>query len=159
MKKSFFAGLALGVATLSLTACGSDAPEETVAPDGVPGLSVTNARLVLPPVAGNPAALYFDLIYNGDRSLALNRVVVEGAESSMMHEMSEWAGKMEMMEMPPLVLTSGEAVAFEPGGKHIMVMGVSPELKAGGTTEATVVVAGGDKVSFPVDIRAAGEDR
>jgi len=159
MTKSFIAGLALGAASLSLTGCGSGAPDEAVVPDAVPGLLVTNARMVLAPVQGNPAAIYFDLAYSGDRNIAVNRVLVDGAESTVMHDMSEWNGKMEMMEMPPIVLNSGESIAFEPGGKHIMVMGVSPEMSAGGTTEATIVVAGGDKVSFPVEIRAAGEDR
>lgn len=159
MTKSFFAGLALGVATLGLTACGGGASEEAAVPDGVPGLTVTNARLVLAPVAGNPAALYLDLTYNGDRTPAVNRLAIDGAESAVMHEMGEWDGKIEMMEMLPIVMKKGDTVKFEPGQKHIMVNGVSPELKAGGTTEATIIIAGGDKLSFPVDIRAAGEDR
>ena len=159
MRKSFIAGLALGVATLGLSACDSGAPEQTAAPEAVPGLEITNARLVLAPVAGNPAALYLDLAYNGDRTPALNRVVVDGAESAVMHEMGEWDGKMQMMEMLPVVMKKGDTINFEPGAKHIMVMGVSPELKAGGSTEATLIVAGGDKLSFPVEIRAAGEDR
>lgn len=159
MTKSFFAALALGTATMGLGACGGGASEETAVPDAVPGLSVENARMVLPAVEGNPAAIYLDLAYNGDRNVAVNRVAVDGADSAVMHEMGEWDGKMEMMEMLPIVMKKGDAVKFEPGAKHIMVMGVSPELQAGGTTEATFIVAGGDKLSFPVQIQAAGEDR
>jgi len=159
MTKSFFAALALGVGTLGLGACGGGASEEAAVPEGVPGLSVTNARMVLPAVEGNPAAIYLDLAYDGERTPAVNRVVVEGAESAVMHEMGEWDGKMEMMEMLPFVMKKGDTVKFEPGAKHIMAMGVSPELQAGGTTEATFIIAGGDKLSFPVQIQAAGEDR
>jgi copper(I)-binding protein len=160
MTKSFFAGLALAAATLGLTACGSGASDEAaVAPDGVPGLTATNARMVLAPVDGNPAAIYLDLAYNGDRNVAVNRADVEGAESAMFHEMGEWNGKMQMQEMLPFVMKSGETVTFEPGAKHIMVTGVSPELQPGGTTEVTIIIAGGDKLSFPVEIRGAGEDR
>lgn len=159
MTKSFFASLALGVATLGLSACGGGVSEEAAVPDAAPGLSVTNARLVLPAVAGSPAAMYLDLAYDGDRTPAVNRIVVDGAESAVMHEMGEWDGKMEMMEMLPIIMKKGDTVKFEPGAKHIMVMGVSPELQAGGTTEATFVIAGGDKLSFPVKIQAAGEDR
>ena len=158
MTKSFFAGLTLTIATLGLSACGG-ASEEVTAPDAVPGLSVTNARMVLAPVSGNPAAIYLDLAYNGDRKVAINRVAVEGGESAVMHEMGEWDGKMEMMEMLPIIMEKGDTVKFEPGAKHIMVEGVSPELQPGGTTEATIIIAGGDKLSFPVEIRAAGEDR
>lgn len=159
MTKSFLASLALGVVALGLSACGGGASEEAAVPDAAPGLSVTNARLVLPAVAGSPAAMYLDLAYDGDRTPAVNRIVVDGAESAVMHEMGEWDGKMEMMEMLPIIMKKGDTVKFEPGAKHIMVMGVSPELKAGGTTEATFVIAGGDKLSFPVKIQAAGEDR
>ncbi len=159
MTKSFFASLALGVATLGLSACGGGASEEAAVPDAAPGLSVTNARLVLPAVVGSPAAMYLDLAYDGDRTPAVNRIVVDGAESAVMHEMGEWDGKMEMMEMLPIIMKKGDTVTFEPGAKHIMVMGVSPELQAGGMTEATFVIAGGDKLSFPVKIQAAGEDR
>lgn len=159
MTKSFFAGLALGAATLGLAACGGGATEEAAAPDAVPGLTVTNARMVLPAVKGNPAAIYLDLAYDGDRTPAVSRISVEGAESAVMHEMGEWNGKMEMMEMLPVVMKKGDMVKFEPGAKHIMVMGVSPELQAGGTTEATFIIAGGDKVTFPVQIQAAGDDR
>jgi len=159
MTKSLFAGLALGVAALGLSGCGGSAPEETAVPDAVPGLSVTNARMVLPAVEGNPAAIYLDLAYDGDRTPAVNRISVDGGESAVMHEMGEWNGKMEMMEMLPFVMRKGDTVKFEPGAKHIMVTGVSPELQAGGTTEATIIIAGGDKLSFPVKIQAAGEDR
>jgi len=160
MRKSFFAELALAAATLVLRACGGGASDEpVVAPDGVPGLTATNARMVLAPVDGNPAAIYLDLSYNGDRNVAVNRVDVEGAESAMFHEMGEWNGKMQMQEMLPFVMKSGETVTFEPGAKHIMVTGVSPELQPGGTTEMTIIIAGGDKLSFPAEIRGAGEDR
>ncbi len=83
MKSSVLAAAALSVAALGLVSCGDSAPEQPVeAPEGVPGLTVTNARLVLPPVEGNPAAVYFDLAYEGDRNVALTRAHVQGAESA-----------------------------------------------------------------------------
>lgn len=159
MTKSLFAGVVLGIATLSLSACGGGTPDEVAAPDAAPGLSVTNARMVLAPVAGNPAAIYLDLSYGGEGSVTVDQVVVDGADSAMLHETMKSDDGMKMMAMSPLVINAGETVTFEPGAKHIMAMGVSPELQAGGSTEATIIVAGGDKLSFPVDIRGAGEDR
>lgn len=159
MTKSIFAGLALGIASLGLASCGETTQEAVEAPDGVPGLEITNGRMVLPAVEGNPAAVYFDLKYNADRGLSLSRVDVAGAESAMFHEYKEWAGRMEMGESNPLPLTNGTEYKFEPGGRHVMAMNVSPELQPGGTTEVTVFVSGGDKTSFPVDILAAGDER
>ena len=36
---------------------------------------------------------------------------------------------------------------------------LDPALKAGGTTEATIIVSGGKRHTFPVEIRAAGDER
>ena len=64
------AAAGLAVAVLGLAACGgtAEAPAEAVAGQ-VPGLTISNARLVLAPVAGNPAAVYFDLAYEGEQGL------------------------------------------------------------------------------------------
>ncbi len=160
LKRTILASVMLSAASLSLTACGGNADNQAaVEPDGVPGLTASNARLVLAPVTGNPAAVYFDLSYDGDKTVAVSRAAIEGAETAQMHDVTEWSGKMVMGEMGPFVIHKGEKVSFAPGAKHIMAMNVSPELKPGGTTEITLIVAGGDKISFPAEIRAAGEDR
>ena len=160
MKKPLILVAALTLGTLGLAACGETAEEPAAqAPEGIAGLSISNARLVLPPVAGNPGAVYFDLAYDGDRGLALNRVNVDGAESAEFHDYGEWSGQMQMMPMLPLPLKKGDKVSFEPGGKHVMAMNLSPEIKEGGTVEVTITVSGGDKQSFPAEVRAAGSER
>ena len=133
--------------------------QTTEAPAGVAGLTVENARMVLAPVAGNPAAIYFDIAYEGDKSLVIRQVAVEGAGSAMMHDYGEYDFKVQMMEMPQQMLRGGDKVSFEPGGKHIMAMDPSADLAPGGTTNVTLTLVGGDTHSFPVEIRAAGEDR
>ncbi len=146
--------------SLALAGCGgSEAPAEQESAAGVPGLTVTDGRMVLNAVEGNPAAVYFKLDYEGDRGLSLRKAEVEGAESAMMHEYAENQGRREMMEALPIVIHKGTKLSFEPGGKHVMVMGLSPDLKAGGTTNVTLTVIGGGTLTFPVDIVAAGDDR
>lgn len=160
MRKPVFLAAALAIGTLGLAGCGETAEQPAAeAPEGIPGMAITNARLVLPAVAGNPAAVYFDFAYDGDRSFALSRVDVEGAESAEFHDYTEWSGKMQMMPMLPLPVKKGDKVAFAPGGKHVMAMKLSPEVKEGGTVEVTITVSGGDKQSFPAEVRAAGSER
>ncbi len=151
--------LALAGAAVSLTGCGEAAEEAPAADAGIPGMSISNARMVLPPVAGNPAAIYFDLDYEGDRHLALNRAEVKGAKSAMFHDYGEYDMKVQMMDMLPMPIKKGDKVSFEPGGKHLMAMEPDPSLKAGGTTEATIIVSGGGKQTFEVPIQAAGDER
>jgi copper(I)-binding protein len=122
-------------------------------------MTITNARMVLAPVPGNPAAVYFDLDYEGDRNVALSRASVEGAKSATLHDYGEYNFQTQMMDMLPLPLKKGTKVSFEPGGKHIMAMDVSPDLKPGGTTDVTIVVSGGQSQTFPAQIKAAGDER
>lgn len=161
MKKSnkLVAALMLS-SSLALAGCGEgEAPAEQESTAGIPGLTVTEGRMVLNAVSGNPAAVYFKLDYEGDRGLSLRRADVEGAENVMIHEYAENQGRREMMEALPIVLHKGTKLSFEPGEKHIMVMGLSPDLKAGGTTNVTLTVSGGGTMTFPVEIVGAGDDR
>lgn len=160
MHRQFFAAAALVASSLTLSACSGDTQEAQVEQqEGIAGLAISNARMMLAPVAGNPAAIYMDIAYDGDRNIAIRAADVAGAGSAELHDFMEYDFEQTMGEMPPLMLQPGDKVSFEPGGKHIMAMDVSPELRAGGTTEVTLTIAGGDKHSFEVPIMAAGEER
>lgn len=160
MNRNAILAAALTLGSLSLASCGEkDEQAPAQAEQGVAGLAVSNARLVLPAVSGNPAAVYFDLAYDGDRSVALSRVSVAGAESAEFHEYGEWDGKMQMQPMLPLPLSKGDKHAFEPGGKHVMAMKLSPEVAEGGTVDVTITVSGGASTTFPAEVRAAGSER
>lgn len=160
MKNSIFAACALGVAALGLAACGETAEAPAAEEEsGIPGMTVSNARLVLAPVAGNPAAVYFDLAYDGDKSLAIRKADVEGSDGTMIHEYGEFDFKVQMMEALPIVVNKGDTLEFKPGEKHVMAMKPSADLKPGGTTDVTLTVAGGKTMTFPAEIRAAGEER
>ena len=147
-------------AMLGLAACGgeAEAPAEAVAGQ-VPGMTISNARLVLAPVAGNPAAVYFDLAYEGDQGLTIRKADVEGAGMTMMHEYGEWDNKVQMMEALPIALTKGTEVAFEPGGLHVMAMEPPADWKPGDKVQVTLTMSGGGTQVFEAEVRAAGEER
>ena len=155
----YFAALALGVSIITLSSCGEPTQEVVEAPEGIAGLIVENARLVLPAVSGNPAAVYFDLGYEGDKDVELSAVFVDGAENAVMHEYGEEDFKVQMIALDSLALTRGAKLSFKPGDKHVMAMGVSPELIAGGKTEITLIMASGDKTTVSADVVGAGEVR
>ena len=159
MSPRYFAAAALCLSAISLASCGQSEQEVPADPEAVEGLSIENTRMILPAVSGNPAAVYFDLSYEGDSTPTLAAVAVEGAAMTMMHEYGEKDFKVQMIEMEPLELTKGVAVAFEPGGRHVMAMDVSSELSAGGKTEVTFIMASGDKTTVVADIVGAGEER
>lgn len=156
-------GLVLGGALLGMTltaaAC-SEGETAEAAPEGVvEGLEVTNARLVLPPVSGNPAAVYFDVVYNGERGVSISGAEVTGAASATVHDMMEYNFEMTMAEAGPIALPSGEAKSFEPGGLHVMAFELGEGFEAGGTAEVSLRISGGKKHRFDAEIRSAGEER
>ncbi len=158
MMKPIYAALLLA-GTSSLAACSGEAEAPAEAEQGIAGLEVTDARLVLPPVSGNPAAIYFNLANKGDRGIAIRTASVEGAASAQIHGTMEWSGEMTMGESGPQSVQPGDTLTFEPGALHVMAFDLGPEIKEGGTVEVTLTAAGGKTMSFPAEVRAAGDER
>jgi copper(I)-binding protein len=151
----------LAAATLGLAACSgeAEAPAAEAVAGQVPGMTVTNARLVLAPVAGNPAAVYFDLSYEGEQGLTIRKAEVEGAGMTMMHDYGEYDFKVQMMEALPVALTKGTKVEFKPGALHVMAMEPPASLKPGDKVKVTLTMSGGATQVFDAEVRAAGEER
>lgn len=143
----------LGLAALSLGACQqqpAETAEGTAAPDAKPGLAVTEGRLILPVVAGNPAGIYFTLANTGDKAGTLAAVSIDGAAKAEMHETKGG----QMSPVPSVEVPAGGTVKFEPGALHVMAFELDAKLAAGGTTEMTLTFADGDKLSAPLKIEA-----
>lgn len=150
--RHFALPLLIAVATVSLGACkGADKPEVAAssAPEGKPGVTVTDARLVLPAVPGNPGAAYFTVDNQSKSEVGIASVAVTGAGKTELH-----TGDMKVFDHA--VADPGTKLAFEQGKAHVMVFDIGPDLKAGSETELTVVFIDGDKVSVPAKIEAMG---
>ncbi len=153
MKQFAYAAFA-ALATLALVSCKQEAPAGASAdPDAKPGLSVENARLVLPAVGGNPGAAYFTVTNASGKETSLANVAIDGAGKTELHEMKD--GKMAPLNW--VQLAPGETVSFAPGGKHVMAFDLEDRLTAGGTTEMTLVFSDGDKLSAPLKLEAPGD--
>ena len=139
-----------------LSACGEGAGEEAAVADP---LEVTGARIVLAAVPGNPAAGYFTLRNGGKDAVVLRRAAVAGATEVELHETMEYNRQMVMGEMMPLTVAPGASVAFEPGGKHLMITGAPKDWKAGGSAKVTLTFLGGATTSFDAPLQPAGADR
>jgi len=157
MNRSFWMALALAGTTLGLSACGGgDQPSAPAAdPEAPAGVSVTDGRLMLPAVSGNPGAVYFDLANGTEGELIVRSASVAGAGHTMMHVTNETG----MEEVLQVAVDPGQTIRFEPGGHHLMVSDLPAGTVAGGQAEVTLTFAGGDKVSFPAEVRSAGDDR
>ena len=159
MKFTHFAPLALALATVALAGCSTESTDVAAPAADEVALEVSDARLMLPAVSGRPGAIYFEVKNTGEKNYAIRRADVEGAGSAELHGSMEMNGQMTMDSLGQVLVNAGDSQSFEPGGFHVMVFDLDPSLAAGGTTEMTLTVVGGKKKSFPVEIRAAGDER
>ena len=160
MKSAVLAPLALILGTLALAGCESkQAPAAGERPDAPEGISITDARLMLPAVKGNPGAASFTLHNDSTNDETIGGVEVKGAKSAMIHQSTMANGMSEMHEMPQAIVPAKGVLAFAPGGLHVMAMDLDDALAKGGTTDVTLSFENGDKAVFPAEILAAGDAR
>ncbi|MBU6267128.1 MAG: copper chaperone PCu(A)C [Sphingomonadales bacterium] len=113
---------------LALGGChGRDHGDGASASKSRPEVVVTDARLVLPAVHGNPGAFYFTAANPGKRAVTLTGITVAGTGKAEMHETV--GGEMKPLET--LALAPGEVVRFQPGTRHAMVFDIQPYVKPG----------------------------
>lgn len=145
------------VSVLGVAAC-KEAPDKPEAAasgsiEAKPGVKVTEARLVLPAVSGNPAAAYLVIDNQSKETVSVAAVAVKGAGKTEMHSMEGNA----MKAVDRVDVDSGTQIKFEPGKLHVMVFELGTDLAAGGETEFTLTFTDGDKTSVPARVEAMGD--
>lgn len=84
---------------------------------------VSNARLQLPPPGADMAAAYFDVLNPGAVALELRAISSPSFATIEMHETREEGGLSRMRRIDQVSIPAGGSASFEPGGKHLMLMG------------------------------------
>ena len=160
MKSAILGSAALALATFALAGCGGNEAAESEASDAsADGISITDARLILPAVAGNPGAVYFTVANDGERDKFIRAASVEGAQSAVLHQMGTWNNQPSMDEVFQVPVKAKAELKFEPGGLHVMANGLPETLTAGSQAQVTVTFVGGKTATFPAEVRAAGDER
>ena len=159
MDKALMAGLSTALMVAGLAGCSdASAPPVEANPDMPPGIEISDGRMNLPAVPGNPGAVYFTIDNYSDKDTTIVGAYVDGAASAEMHLSAESDGAMTMEKVEGIPIPAGDSFTFEPGSFHIMAMNVDPALKPGGETEVTLTFEGGDKASFKARLLAPGDE-
>ncbi|MEQ8483900.1 MAG: molybdate ABC transporter substrate-binding protein [Pseudomonadales bacterium] len=111
-----------------------------------PRLEFSQAR-VREPIPGQDKTVgYFNVTNQGGRPVTLVGARADGVRAIEMHTTLHEDGMARMRRLPEVVVAPGETVAFEPGGRHLMLFGVAavPE-----TLIVVLVTAGGDEIAVP----------
>ena len=119
--------------------------------------SVDKAWVRLSAVPGNPAAAYFTL-KGGAKDETLTMVAAPGVARAEMHESMKSGGGMTSMAPIKLVaVRAGDTVTFAPGGKHVMLFGVKPQVQPGTTTLLSFSLGSGQKLMVQARVVGAGD--
>jgi len=142
-----------------LVACGDDGGESadggTSACDQV---EAVGAFVRLPP--DENTAVYVELTNDGDADTALVGASADFADTFELHEMvadDDGVMTMQPVEGQRIDLPAGETVVLEPGGLHVMALGVNTELAEGDVVPVTLDFDGGCTVTVDAEVRAVDD--
>jgi periplasmic copper chaperone A len=159
----------LALAAITTVACADDAEEAEEADHATPMAqpmaeagAITIVDAWARETAGNPgenSAIYALITNATDQDDVLVAVLLSDgvAEATEIHETVPAGANMMMQEIEGgLPVPGGETAVLEPGGYHVMLMGVIERLVAGEHFHATFVFEHAGEVGVDVDIREAG---
>jgi copper(I)-binding protein/cytochrome oxidase Cu insertion factor (SCO1/SenC/PrrC family) len=97
---------------------------------------------------------YMTLVNVGSEEVALVKVESAAYENIEVHEMVAVDGLMEMHEVKDLTIPANGQIKFEPGGKHLMLMGPKEHLTSGQEVDMTLTFKSGKKQTVSVKVAA-----
>lgn len=142
-------GVCALIALLAVAACHHVAPK----------LRAEHGWVRLAAVPGRPAAGYL-IIHGGPEPARLVAVESSSAGSSELHRSMKMGpgGSMSGMErLDGLDVPAGSDVAFAPGGNHVMLFGVSPQVKPGQRMQLSIRFAKGQPLTIDAKVVGAGD--
>lgn len=102
--------IALAICIVTLAGCGKSGP----------GLTVTDVQIVAP-APGRAASVAYLTIHNDGDPAILTTVSSPFFARAELHETRLTEGVARMQRVTSVDIATGEAMRFEPGGKHIML--------------------------------------
>jgi len=110
-----------------------------------------------PPSAENGSA-YMTILNGLDKPIRLVSASSEVADLVQLHETTEEAGVMHMNHQPDgFVIDAGGILLLEPGGKHVMLMGLKEPLEADSKYSIMLHFADVDPITATVAVMAMGD--
>ena len=128
---------------IAIAACSSSA--------GAPTVAQAWARAG---ASGGNSAAYLTITGAAGRADALLSASSPAADMVQLHEVStDASGMTGMHPIERLDVPAGDTVTLEPGGYHLMIMGLKGELAVGGSLELDLVFEHAGKVVVQAEIR------
>lgn len=144
------AGLSVVFAVAALSAC-------SPSPSAGGTLRVSDAWSAATPAGATIGAGYLTVINAGTRAVRLVGVESSASERVELHGMSMDGGIMRMRPVEGGVeVAAGGDVSFEPGGTHLMLIGLKRPLLVGEIVPLVLTFDTGQRVETALEVRARG---
>jgi copper(I)-binding protein len=135
----------VSVLTIVLLLSGCAAPSKA-------GVEVRDAW-TRPAAQGGNGAIYFVIENHSSETLEMIGVESDIAEAAEMHESRMSGDVMEMHQLESVSLEPGAEVIFEPGGLHIMLVGLKQDLKIGDEIQVTLNFSNAQSIQLIVPVQ------
>jgi copper(I)-binding protein len=158
--KLFIAPIAAAALIFSLAACGSDSDgADATSEASTTDVTVTGAWIREPAEGQTVSAAYGVIANNGEEDITLVGASAPIEGTIEIHEtIMEDDGTMSMQERTEgFLVPPGGEITLEPGGSHVMIMGIeSTEIV--GTIDVTFIFDSGLEVVAPAEVRSLDGD-
>lgn len=109
------------------------------------------------PAGQDQTAAYLTLRNTGNRDLALTKAASPAARVVELHTVVDEGGMKKMRPVPKIVVKAGGETRLQPGGLHIMLIGMKLPLKEGTNVTLTLEFDDGSTRRLTAPVRAAAE--
>ena len=134
------------LAALALAACGGSGGTAG-------GITVSDAWARPSPMMERAGAAYMVLQNNGATEDKLLSVESDVAKTIELHETKEMNGMMQMSPVPNIPVPANGKTELKPGGLHVMLIGLTRELKAGDKVQLTLNFEKAGKVPVTAEVK------
>ena len=112
----------------------------------------------LPPGTAVTAA-YGSLMNHGSDTVTIVNITSTTGTEAQMHDVIADGDQRKMMQLKSVDIAPGESLAFEPGGRHIMLLGITDAPEEGSDLALCALIAKGTEACTraPVIRQAPGE--
>lgn len=122
---------------------------------GVGALSIIGATV--PEAPGGNAAAYLTIANEGRESDWITAASSDVSASVEFHSMEMVDGAMQMRPME-VVLPPGASLKFEPGGSHVMLIGLTKPLRAGDAVTLKLTFERHGEITVPITVTPRKEE-
>jgi len=115
-------------------------------------ISISDGRARAVPPTANISAAFMNVTNNAASDLAMISAESSVAQSVELHTNTMTDGKMKMRRVDQIELPANQTTKLEPGGLHIMLIGLKQPLVAGETVDLKIGFNDGSEQSLELPI-------